>query len=103
VNTLSYSLVLFSHPHISIIVVTMAALVNLLSAHAKRQAGGLDYNSAPPNLSTLGNNSIFDTWRPKAHVLPPSNHIGDPCSELLSEYHNLEIFYLLNLSALHRS
>ena len=60
----------------------MAALVNILSTHAKRQAGSLDYNSAPPNLSTLGNNTLFDTWRPRAHVLPPSNHIGDPCSEL---------------------
>jgi beta-fructofuranosidase len=60
----------------------MAALLNILGSHAKRQAGGLDYNSAPPNLSTLANNSIYDTWRPKAHVRPPANHIGDPCSEL---------------------
>jgi beta-fructofuranosidase len=68
-----------SYPYSSI---TMAALVNILSVNTKRQAGGLDYNSAPPNLSTLGNNTLFDTWRPRAHVLPPSNHIGDPCSEL---------------------
>jgi len=90
---------LSSHLHISI---TMAALINILGAHAKRQAGGLDYNSAPPNLSTLANNTIFDTWRPKAHVLPPSNHIGDPCSELLPEFFDLEVSYLLFSSALHR-
>ncbi|KAK4504695.1 hypothetical protein PRZ48_002656 [Zasmidium cellare] len=42
-------------------------------------ARGIDYNAAPLNLSTLTNNSIFETWRPRAHVLPPSYHIGDPC------------------------
>ncbi|KAL7626507.1 hypothetical protein AAE478_003279 [Parahypoxylon ruwenzoriense] len=40
---------------------------------------GIDYNSAPPNLSTLANSSPFETWRPKAHVLPPFGQIGDPC------------------------
>lgn len=39
----------------------------------------IDYNSAPPNLSTLANSSLFETWRPKAHVLPPTGQIGDPC------------------------
>ncbi|KAF1953247.1 extracellular invertase [Byssothecium circinans] len=38
-----------------------------------------DYNSAPPNLSTLSNSSLYDTWRPKAHVLPTYGAIGDPC------------------------
>ena len=46
---------------------------------AGRQAGGIDYNAAPPNLSLLANNSLFDTWRPRSHVLPPAYHIGDPC------------------------
>ncbi|KAL4778174.1 glycosyl hydrolase [Aspergillus varians] len=41
----------------------------------------IDYNSAPPNLSTLANASLFDTWRPKAHALPPSGRIGDPCMQ----------------------
>lgn len=41
----------------------------------------IDYNSAPPNLSTLANASLFDTWRPKAHALPPSGKIGDPCMQ----------------------
>ncbi|KAI1469266.1 glycoside hydrolase family 32 protein [Daldinia caldariorum] len=40
---------------------------------------GIDYNAPPPNLSTLPDRSLFDTWRPKAHVLPPTGHIGDPC------------------------
>ncbi|KAI4859313.1 glycoside hydrolase family 32 protein [Hypoxylon rubiginosum] len=39
----------------------------------------IDYNSAPPNLSSLANSSLFETWRPKAHVLPPFGQIGDPC------------------------
>ncbi|KAI2729285.1 CAZyme family GH32 [Penicillium roqueforti] len=39
----------------------------------------IDYNSAPPNLSTLANASLFKTWRPRAHLLPPSGNIGDPC------------------------
>lgn len=39
----------------------------------------LDCSAPPPNISTLANNSIFETWRPKAHVLPPADHIGDPC------------------------
>lgn len=39
----------------------------------------IDYNSAPPNLSTLSNASLFETWRPRAHVLPPSGKTGDPC------------------------
>ncbi|KAF2717515.1 glycoside hydrolase family 32 protein [Polychaeton citri CBS 116435] len=38
-----------------------------------------NYNLAPPNLSTLANGSLFETWRPRAHILPPANHIGDPC------------------------
>ncbi|KAM0243318.1 hypothetical protein ACHAPO_000163 [Fusarium lateritium] len=39
----------------------------------------LDYNRAPPNLSTLANLTIYNTWRPRAHVLPPTGQIGDPC------------------------
>ncbi|OTA60723.1 glycoside hydrolase family 32 protein [Hypoxylon sp. EC38] len=49
----------------------------LAGSLAPRQ--GIDYNSAPPNLSTLANSSLFETWRPKAHVLPPFGQIGDPC------------------------
>jgi beta-fructofuranosidase len=39
----------------------------------------IDYNRAPPNLSTLANFSLYETWRPRAHVLPPFGQIGDPC------------------------
>ena len=42
-------------------------------------AASIDYNSAPPNLSTLANGTLFETWRPRAHVLPPLGKIGDPC------------------------
>lgn len=41
----------------------------------------VDYNQAPPNLTTLFNNTLFYTWRPKAHLLPPYAHIGDPCMQ----------------------
>lgn len=49
------------------------------SLAARQAATVIDYNAAPPNLSTLANSSIFETWRPRAHVLPPSGKIGDPC------------------------
>lgn len=39
----------------------------------------IDYNAAPPNLSTFANASLFETWRPRAHILPPFGQIGDPC------------------------
>ncbi|OGE54969.1 hypothetical protein PENARI_c005G11792 [Penicillium arizonense] len=44
-----------------------------------REVSSVDYNSAPPNLSTLANATLFNTWRPRAHILPPSGKIGDPC------------------------
>ncbi|OJI96862.1 hypothetical protein ASPVEDRAFT_78611 [Aspergillus versicolor CBS 583.65] len=49
---------------------------------ARQAVGGIevDYNSPPPDLSTLPENSLFDTWRPKIHVLPPNGQIGDPCA-----------------------
>lgn len=39
-----------------------------------------DYNAAPPNLATLPALSLFETWRPHIHVLPPDGQIGDPCA-----------------------
>ncbi|KAF2025668.1 extracellular invertase [Setomelanomma holmii] len=44
----------------------------------------IDYNAAPPNLSTLANAYLYDTWRPKAHVLPAYGQIGDPCMHYTS-------------------
>ncbi|KAK1077236.1 hypothetical protein LTR33_008258 [Friedmanniomyces endolithicus] len=41
--------------------------------------GRIEYNAAPPNLSHLFNSSLFYTWRPRSHVLPPNGQIGDPC------------------------
>jgi beta-fructofuranosidase len=38
-----------------------------------------NYNAAPVNLSTLGSSSLYNTWRPIAHVLPAYGSIGDPC------------------------
>lgn len=46
---------------------------------AGQAVDAIDYNAAPPNLSTLANGSLYETWRPRAHVLPPSGKTGDPC------------------------
>jgi len=43
-------------------------------------AAAQDYNAPPPDLSTLPSLSLFDTWRPHIHVLPPAGQIGDPCA-----------------------
>jgi beta-fructofuranosidase len=51
------------------------------TSQAFPRQGSLDYNAAPPNLSTLANASLYDTWRPKAHVLPAYGSIGDPCMQ----------------------
>ena len=60
--------------------VLSASFVTLTTSRIiPRQATVVDYNAAPPNLSTLANDTIFDKWRPKAHVLPAFGQIGDPC------------------------
>ncbi|EAU34065.1 hypothetical protein ATEG_04996 [Aspergillus terreus NIH2624] len=56
--------------------VTRMGLVASLVASAAAQ----DYNEPPPDLSTLPSGSLFETWRPKIHVLPPAGQIGDPCA-----------------------
>ncbi|OBT86701.1 hypothetical protein VE02_04636 [Pseudogymnoascus sp. 03VT05] len=66
------SLVVTAFPAIS-------AASSAVSQRTKGQRHSSNYNQAPPNLSTLANSSLFETWRPKAHVLPPSGQIGDPC------------------------
>lgn len=50
-----------------------------LASLAAAQNQTINYNAAPPNLSTLANSSLFSTWRPIAHVLPAYGSIGDPC------------------------
>ena len=52
----------------------------------------ISYNASPPNLSTLFNNSLFYTWRPRSHVLPPYGQIGDPCMHYTDP--NTGIFHL---------
>lgn len=51
----------------------------LVAGHIIPRQSIVDYNAAPPNLSSLANSSLFATWRPKAHVLPANGQIGDPC------------------------
>ena len=57
----------------------LASLAALTTSHIIPRQESIDYNAAPPNLSTLANSTLFDTWRPKAHVLPAFGQIGDPC------------------------
>lgn len=61
--------------------VTMKPSPAALLLAASQVAEAVDYNAAPPNLSTLANGSLYETWRPRAHVLPPSGKIGDPCMQ----------------------
>ncbi|EUC31783.1 glycoside hydrolase family 32 protein [Bipolaris zeicola 26-R-13] len=61
------------------LVVVLSFATEATSRILVRQPTTIDYNAAPPNLSTLANNSLFETWRPKAHVLPAFGQIGDPC------------------------
>ena len=44
---------------------TLALLqaVNANPVNLARQANTIDYNAAPPNLSTLADGSLFETWR----------------------------------------
>ncbi|USP75561.1 glycoside hydrolase family 32 protein [Curvularia clavata] len=59
--------------------VLVVPLATLATSWILPRQNAIDHNAAPPNLSTLANNSLFYTWRPKAHVLPASGQIGDPC------------------------
>ncbi|KAE8352513.1 extracellular invertase [Aspergillus coremiiformis] len=54
--------------------------VPLITSQVAYAASAIDYNAAPPNLSTLASGALFDIWRPRAHVLPPHGQIGDPCA-----------------------
>ncbi|KAG9084681.1 hypothetical protein FRC06_003942 [Ceratobasidium sp. 370] len=42
------------------------------------RASGIDFSSAPPNLTMLGNNSLFMHWRPRAHFIAPNSWMNDP-------------------------
>ncbi|KAJ5318363.1 hypothetical protein N7476_004783 [Penicillium atrosanguineum] len=56
--------------------------ITAVSALAISGAGVVaqDYNAPPPDLATLPALSLFETWRPRIHVLPPNGQIGDPCA-----------------------
>ncbi|KIO27525.1 glycoside hydrolase family 32 protein [Tulasnella calospora MUT 4182] len=42
------------------------------------RADAIDFSSAPPNLTTLANNTLFTYWRPKAHFIAPNSWMNDP-------------------------
>ncbi|ETS87455.1 hypothetical protein PFICI_01283 [Pestalotiopsis fici W106-1] len=46
---------------------------------AQQKNFSVDRNAPPGNLSTLPNGTLFEAWRPRAHILPPFGQIGDPC------------------------
>ena len=54
----------------------VVSLAGLTASHIIPRQDSINYNAAPPNLSTLANASLFTTWRPKAHVLPTFGQIG---------------------------
>jgi len=56
--------------------VLLASLAQATPLIAQHQS--MDYNQAPPNLTTLPAQSLFSKWRPIAHFLAPSGHVGDP-------------------------
>lgn len=39
----------------------------------------LDHTKAPPNLTEIEDASLYWTWRSKAHILPLSGTLQDPC------------------------
>jgi beta-fructofuranosidase len=63
--------------------VILFAIVSIAGASSitarQNSTTSINYNTAPPNLSTLANASLYDTWRPKTHVLPVYSSTGDPC------------------------
>ncbi|KAK5685977.1 hypothetical protein LTS10_002090 [Elasticomyces elasticus] len=65
----------------------VVAVALLLKPALSATVGRIDYNLSPPNLSQLFNNSLFYTWRPRSHVLPPSGRIGDPCMHYTGSCH----------------
>jgi beta-fructofuranosidase len=62
----------------------LASLATRATSHILPRQSPIDYDAAPPNLSTLSNSSLFTIWRPKAHVLPAYGQIGDPCMHYTS-------------------
>lgn len=78
---------------------TILLAAGALGAYFPRQdsISTIDYNSAPPNLTTLANGSLFETWRPRAHILPPFGQIGDPCGHYVdAETGTFHISWLFN-------
>jgi hypothetical protein len=55
----------------------VVALPNSWSAILPR-ADAIDFLSAPPDLATLPNNSLFTHWRPQAHFIAPNSWMNDP-------------------------
>ncbi|KAL4787745.1 glycosyl hydrolase [Aspergillus varians] len=58
----------------------LPAAVEVLLARQVLDGTAIDYDLPPPDLTTLPPNSLFETWRPHIHVLPPNGQIGDPCA-----------------------
>ena len=76
-----------------------ALAVAVASTLQQVNAQRIDFE-APPDLSTLANKTLFYTWRPRMHVLPPDGSIGDPCMEYTDPHTGLfHVGYLHNGAA----
>ncbi|KAE8145138.1 glycosyl hydrolase [Aspergillus avenaceus] len=58
----------------------LPSAAEVLAARQVISPGAIDYTAPPPDLTTLPEGSLFETWRPRIHVLPPNGQIGDPCA-----------------------
>lgn len=45
----------------------------------RNSSAELDHTKVPPNLTEVESTSLYWTWRPKAHIVPLSGTLQDPC------------------------
>lgn len=71
-----------SHPRRALLFTVASACSTVYASQAWPEIlprnNGIDFTSAPPNLTTLANNSLFTHWRPKAHYIAPNSWMNDP-------------------------
>lgn len=68
-----------------------------LTIAIRSASADLDYTKAPPNLTEIEDTSLYWTWRAKAHILPLSGTLQDPCmhyTDLATGFFHVN--YLLN-------
>lgn len=59
----------------------------------------LDHTKAPPNLTEIEDTNLYWTWRSKAHILPLSGTLQDPCMHYTDpDTGSFHVNFLLNKS-----